>query len=243
MKITACTDLGCKHTENQDFYRAGRLSDDTYWIVLCDGMGGVAEGGRASKMAGEYLQSEIQKHVVDLLTPEAVRSFMMQAVQRCNMRIYEESHKNGEKMITMGTTVVMAIVRDSLAQIVHAGDSRAYVIQKNGIKLLTKDHSIVQELVDSGRITPEQAANHPNKNIITSALGVDTETQIDYDEHKFAKGDVLLLCSDGLSNMVSDARLYEIVTDNEFYRVADKLVQSAVKAGGYDNITAVVLGV
>ncbi len=242
MKLTASTDLGCKHTENQDFYRAGRLRDDTYWIVLCDGMGGVAEGGRASKMAGEYLQREIQKRVTDLLTPEAVRAFLLETVKRCNEQIYAVSHENGTTAITMGTTVVAAIVRDGLAQIVHAGDSRAYLIQKNGIKQLTKDHSIVQELLDSGRITAEQATNHPNKNIITSALGVDTDTRIDYDEHKFAKGDILILCSDGLSNMLSDARIFEIVTDNEFYRVADKLVQSAVQAGGYDNITAVVLG-
>ncbi len=242
MKITAGTDMGCKHTENQDFYRAGRLRDDAYWIVLCDGMGGVAEGGRASKMAGEYLQQEIQNQVVDLLTPESVRAFMLDVVQQCNQRIYDAGQASGSGSATMGTTVVMAIVRDGLIQIVHAGDSRAYLIQKSGIKQLTKDHSIVQELLDSGKITAEQAINHPNKNIITSALGVDTETQIDYDEHKFAKGDVLLLCSDGLSNMVSDARLYEIITENEFYAVADKLVQSAVQAGGYDNITAVVLG-
>ncbi len=240
--MTACTDIGCKHRENQDFYRAGRLSDDSYWIVLCDGMGGVAEGGRASRMAGEFLQREIQKQVTDLLTPEAVQAFMLDAARRCNTRIYETSHENGNTAVTMGTTLVMAIVRDGLAQIVHAGDSRAYLIEKNSIKLLTKDHSIVQELLDSGKITADQATSHPNKNIITSALGVDVETQIDYDEHKFAKGDVLLLCTDGLSNMISDTRLLEIMTDNEFYRAADKLVQCAVQAGGYDNITAVILG-
>lgn len=242
MKITASTDLGCKHTENQDFYRAGRLSDDSYWIVLCDGMGGVAEGGRASRMAGEFMQREIEQKVPDLLTPQAIKEFLLQSARRCNDLIYQASHESGTSKITMGTTIVAAIVRDGLAQLIHAGDSRAYIVQRTGIKQLTKDHSIVQELLDSGRITAEQAANHPNKNIITSALGVDTETRIDYDEHKFTKGDVLILCSDGLSNMLSDARLYEIVTDNEFYRIADKLVQSAVQAGGYDNITAVVLG-
>ncbi|MEG0913024.1 MAG: Stp1/IreP family PP2C-type Ser/Thr phosphatase [Oscillospiraceae bacterium] len=241
MKIAACTDLGCKHTENQDFYRAGRLSDDTYWIVLCDGMGGVTDGGKASRMSGEYLQKEIQKHVVDLLTPESVREFILDCVKRCNRYIYTFSHDGG-KAVTMGTTVVLAIVRDNLVQIAHAGDSRAYLIQKAYIKQLTKDHSIVQELLDSGKITAAQASTHPNKNIITSALGVDTDTQIDYDEHKFSKGDTLLLCSDGLSNMVSEQRLLEIVNEYDFYRVADKMVKVAVEAGGYDNITAVVLG-
>ena len=240
MKITASTDLGCKHTENQDFYRAGRLADDTYWIVLCDGMGGVTDGGTASRMAGEYLQEQIQKNVVDLPTPESVKDFMLDAVRRCNRKIYAFSQE-GETAITMGTTVVMALVRQNLAQIVHAGDSRAYLVSRGTVKLLTKDHSIVQELLDDGKITPEQALNHPNKNIITSALGVDAETRIDYDESRFIKGDNLVLCSDGLSNMVAESKILEIVRDEEFYRSAEKLVKRAVDAGGYDNITAVVL--
>ena len=240
MKITASTDLGCKHTENQDFYRAGRLSDDTCWVVLCDGMGGVRDGGAASRMAGEYLQEQICRQVTDLLTPESVRDFMLEAVRRCNRRIYACSQEADEG-VTMGTTVVMAIVRGSGVQLVHAGDSRAYLVTRGTIRLLTKDHSIVQELLDSGKITPEQAKNHPNKNIITSALGVDTDTRIDYDECRFTKGDTLILCSDGLSNMVSETRMLETVRDTEFYRTADKLVKIAVDAGGYDNITAVVL--
>ena len=240
MKITASTDLGCKHSENQDFYRAGRLADDTYWIVLCDGMGGVTDGGAASKMAGEYLQEQIQKNVVDLPTPESVKDFMLDAVRRCNRKIYTYSQER-EAAITMGTTVVMAIVRQNLVQLVHAGDSRAYLIARGVVKLLTKDHSIVQELLDGGKITPEQALNHPNKNIITSALGVDADTKVDYDEARFGKGDTLMLCSDCLSNMVSESKMLEIVRDETFYRTAEKLVKRAVDAGGYDNITAVVL--
>ncbi len=240
MKITASTDLGCRHTENQDFYRAGRLADDTYWIVLCDGMGGVTDGGTASRMAGEYLQQQIQKNVLDLPTPESIKDFMLDAVRRCNRKIYAFSQE-GEAAVTMGTTVVMAIVRQNLVQLVHAGDSRAYLIARGTIRQLTKDHSIVQELLDGGKITAEQALNHPNKNIITSALGVDADTRIDYDECRFAKGDTLVLCSDGLSNMVSETKMIEIVRDEEFYRSAEKLVKRAVDAGGFDNITAVVL--
>ncbi|MDO4567298.1 MAG: Stp1/IreP family PP2C-type Ser/Thr phosphatase [Oscillospiraceae bacterium] len=240
LKISACTDSGCRHDENEDFYRAGRLADDTHWVVLCDGMGGVADGGRASAMAVQFLQKEILEKSDSLSSPEEVRDFMLEAAARANSYIYEHS-KQGEAS-AMGTTLVMAIVRGNLAQIVHAGDSRAYLISKTAVKRLTRDHSIVQELLDTGKITLEQAVNHPNKNIITSALGVDAETKIDYDECRLAKGEVLMLCSDGLSNMVSDEDMAQIIRENEFYESSEKLIRRAVEAGGFDNITAVLLG-
>ena len=241
LKITASTDAGCRHEENEDFYRAGRLADDTYWVVLCDGMGGVALGGAASALAAQYLQEEITAKIGTVTAPEDVKTFLLDAAARANTLIYERS-KTGGAANAMGTTLVMAAVRGNLAQIVHAGDSRAYLVTKTAIKRLTRDHSIVQELLDTGKITPEQALNHPNKNIITSALGVDTETRIDYDECKLGKGESLLICSDGLSNMVSDDDIATIIRESDFYDSAEKLVRRAVAAGGYDNITAVVLG-
>ena len=241
LRITASTDCGCRHEENQDFYRAGRLSDDTYWVVLCDGMGGVDNGGRASALAAEYLQQQITTRVADILTEQGIRDFMEQSAADANLVIYEESNKQGESS-TMGTTLVMAIIRNNLVQIVHSGDSRAYVVTKSGIKQLTHDHSIVQELLDTGKITPEQALNHPNKNIITSALGVDVETRIDYDEYKLAKGDYFFACSDGLTNMVSESDIVSIIREKDFYDTAETMIRKAVEAGGFDNITAVVVG-
>ncbi|MBR5501604.1 MAG: serine/threonine-protein phosphatase, partial [Oscillospiraceae bacterium] len=105
----------------------------------------------------------------------------------------------------------------------------------------TRDHSVVQELLDAGRLTEEQAMHHPNKNIITSALGVDTDAKIDIDTLRLQKGDILLLCSDGLSNMVSDSEMERLLRDTEFYSAARVLVDNAVQAGGFDNITAVLL--
>lgn len=240
MRITASTHPGCRHEENQDFYRAGKLTDDTYWIVLCDGMGGISSGGRASEMAAEFLQESIQKQIPDLLSNEEIKQFLLDSAKRCNTLILEES-QNAKKPVTMGTTLVMIVVRTNLAHIVHAGDSRAYILQRNTFKQITHDHSIVQELLDSGKITEEQAYNHPNKNIITSALGVDVETRIDYNEQKVNKGDILLACSDGLTNMIKDNEITGIIKETEFYKCAEQLVQKAVEAGGYDNITAVVL--
>ena len=241
MKLTAHTDIGRVYEDNQDYYVAGRLTDDTCWMILCDGMGGMSEGAKASRMAAEYLQEQIERRLLDLITPESIKIFMLEAVRRCNEMVYNHSRSLGGSA-AMGTTVVMAIVRGSLAQIVHAGDSRAYHIKKREIRQITRDHSIVQELLDSGKITPEQAENHPNKNIITSALGIDSEMRVDYNEAKLAKGDMLLICSDGLSNMVSDEELYHTAHETDFYKSVQVMVEKAIAAGGYDNITVVLLG-
>ena len=240
MRITANTHPGCRHEENQDHYRAGRLIDDTYWIVLCDGMGGASAGGQASELAVDFLSENIKKHLPDLMSDDDIKNFLLDYAERCNTMILEESQEP-DRHVTMGTTVVIAVIRGSAAHIVHAGDSRAYLLQKNNLKQITKDHSIVQELLDCGKITEEQAQNHPNKNIITSALGVDANTKIDYNDVKLGKGEMLLACTDGLSNMISDTDIAVIINNVDFYSAAERLVEKAVEAGGYDNVTAIVL--
>ena len=239
LRITAATDAGCRHDVNEDFYRAGRLADGTCWVVLCDGMGGVDGGGQASELAACTLQQRLLQKLPELTDAEQIKSFLLDAAREVNTVVYQQS-KNNAIVRTMGTTLVMAVIRNNLAQIVHSGDSRAYAITKTSIKRLTRDHSIVQELLDSGKITDEQAQNHPNKNIITSAIGVDVSTKIDYDEFKLARGDFFMVCTDGLSNMLTDSRMEEIIRTGEFYETAETLVRCAVDAGGYDNVTAVV---
>lgn len=241
MILTAYTDPGLRHGENQDYYLAGRLADDTYWAVLCDGMGGGADGGAASRLTAETFRREIAERVPDILSEAGIEEFLDRTVRQCNRMILERSSGDPENPVTMGTTVVCAIVRDGVAEIIHAGDSRAYHITKKGIKQITKDHSIVQELLDCGKITPEQARIHPNKNIITSAVGVDGEIKADKNRVKLAGGDMLLLCSDGLSNMLEDRDLELMAKAEDFYGSAEAMVKKAVEAGGYDNITAVLL--
>lgn len=240
MRITAATHPGCRQEENQDSYKAGRLADDTYWLVLCDGMGGVSSGGVASEMAVNFLSETIIRRMPDILSAEEIKKFLLDSAVRANEMILEES-KRGESPITMGTTLVMAVIRGNMVYYAHAGDSRLYLFQRGALRQLTHDHSIVQELLDSGKITPEQAYNHPNKNIITSALGVDATTRIDYDEHKLSKGDMLLACSDGLSNMIQDNDMAMTLKETDFYSTADVLIKQAVDAGGYDNITAIIV--
>lgn len=238
--MIAYTHPGCRHGENQDHYRAGRLADDTHWMVLCDGMGGAASGGEASGMAVAFLAEHIERRMPDLLGEQEVKRFLQELAGRCNRLILEQGNSQAQP-VTMGTTLVMAVVRGGLAQMIHAGDSRAYVMQKGILRQITHDHSVVQELLDCGKITPEQAYNHPNKNIITSALGVDVYTKIDYNEVRLGKGDLLLLCSDGLTNMLKDAEIAHILRETEFFHIAARLVERAVEAGGYDNITTVAL--
>jgi len=240
LRITGSTHPGCRHDENQDSFRGGRLSDDSYWIVLCDGMGGASSGGMASEMAVDYLTRSIQQNVPEMETADEVRTFLLDAAARCNDLILTQS-QSPEIPVTMGTTVVITIIRGGLCQVVHAGDSRAYLLARDSMRQLTHDHSIVQELLDCGKITPEQAYNHPNKNIITSALCVDANTQIDYNESPIGKGDILLVCTDGLTNMVREEVIAPMLRDADFFRTADRLVEKAIEAGGFDNITAVVL--
>ncbi len=241
MIVTAFTDPGLRHGENQDFYLAGRLSDDTYWAVLCDGMGGGTDGGEASRIAAETFGCAVCERVPDILSDEGIKDFIIETANRCNSLIYERSKNSSENPVMMGTTIVCVIVRGGVAHIASSGDSRAYHINRSGIRQITKDHSIVQELLDCGKITAEQARNHPNKNIITSALGVDEVLRIDSYEVRLFKDDALLLCSDGLSNMLTHAEIEKIVRDEDFYACAEAMVKKSVEAGGYDNITAIVL--
>ena len=141
----------------------------------------------------------------------------------------------------MGTTVVCAIVRDNQAYIVHAGDSRAYVINNGNIRQITTDHSMVQDLLLRGKITPEEAEHHPNKNIITRAVGVNKAIEIDFEQIDLEDDDTLLICTDGLSNYVSNDEMLELMSDGKHYAFADRLVKKANENGGGDNITVVVI--
>ena len=141
----------------------------------------------------------------------------------------------------MGTTCDLVFVRGEVAHVVHVGDSRTYSIRDGKILQITEDHSLVQEMVRRGELTPDQAMHHPNKNLITRALGISHEVHIDYIEAEFSKGDVLLICSDGLSNYVSKADMVRTVTEQKGELLIDTLVEIAKRHGGHDNITVTVV--
>ena len=239
MKLVAKTDIGSQRSENQDSYRGGRRPDDAVWGAVCDGMGGARGGRLASTMAVDALQQAIEAGIDEAHTPQAGRALLESAVEQANRSVYEKA-RGTPSLSGMGTTVVCALVRGGLAQYVHVGDSRIYLFHGHSICQLTKDHSIVQELVEKGSITAEEAAFHPRKNLITRALGVGPQVEIDFGEIVLSPGDILVLCTDGLSNYVTVDEMEEIIQNTAFYEMADALVDRALKAGGLDNVTVLL---
>ena len=240
MRIVAKTDKGIVRDSNQDAYAVGEFSDEVVWSVVCDGMGGVAGGNIASVLAVKVISDKINASYRDKMRDSSIRNMLDSALTAANIEVYDFAETRPD-LKGMGTTVVCAIVRDNQAYIAHAGDSRAYVINKGNIHQVTTDHSMVQDLLDRGKITNEEAEHHPNKNIITRAVGVDKSINIDFSQIDLNEDDVLLLCTDGLSNYVSNDEMIEIMSDGKQYAFADRLVNRANKNGGGDNITVVII--
>ena len=242
MKLVAKTDIGSQRSENQDSYRGGRRPDDAVWGAVCDGMGGARGGRLASTMAVDALQQAIEAGIDEAHTPQAGRALLESAVEQANRSVYEKA-RGTPSLSGMGTTVVCALVRGGLAQYVHVGDSRIYLFRNNKLLQLTKDHSMVQEMVEQGALTEEEAQNHPRKNLFTRALGVGRDVEADFGEKEVSPRDILLLCSDGLSNCVSVPQIEETLARTPFYEAADALVQKALEGGGLDNITVLLMQV
>ncbi len=240
MKLAGKTDVGRVRRENQDDYRAGELPGGAAWGLVCDGMGGARGGREASHGACDVIERSFQEHYSHC-AHGSEEQFLTQALENANHYIFQKSAQE-ESLAGMGTTVVCALVRDGRAYICHAGDSRAYLFHAGRLHQLTHDHSYVQELVDCGTITPEEAEHHPQKNIITRALGVDYRLSPDCTSVVVLKGDMLLLCSDGLTNAVPLAEIEALLARVPFYDLPDRLIEAANAAGGQDNITALLLG-
>ena len=201
MKIAAITDIGSCRQENQDNYCAQQLAGGTAWGIVCDGMGGVNGGRIAARIATDTMQQYFARHM-KALQPGMEKTFLMRGFDITNRAVYEKSTSDPE-MQGMGTTGVCAYASRGMAHVVHAGDSRAYLFHAGGLRQITRDHSMVQQLVDSGQITRERAAVHPQKNLITRALGVSANIVPEYNRCEIEAGDILLLCTDGLTNMVA----------------------------------------
>lgn len=240
MRIVAKTDKGNVRDSNQDAYAVGEFSDEVVWSVVCDGMGGAAGGNIASALAVKVISDRINASYRDQMRDPSIKNMLDSALAAANIEVYDFAESQPE-LRGMGTTVVCAIVRDSQAYIAHAGDSRAYVINNGNIKQITTDHSMVQDLLSRGRITAEEAEHHPNKNIITRAVGVDKSIKIDFEQIDLSDDDILMLCTDGLSNYVSNEEITELMSDGKHYAFADRLVQKANLNGGGDNITVVII--
>jgi PPM family protein phosphatase len=224
----ARTDTGRQRSANEDAYFA---RSPVY--AVADGMGGAQAGEVAAGIAAEVFE----EHFPDGVDPERE---LTRIASEANRRIYELARKDSSRS-GMGTTLTGAIVSDNEVSIVHVGDSRAYLLRDGELRQLTRDHSLVEELRRRGQLTVEEAEEHPQRSIITRALGPEADVEPDVHTHQARSGDVFLICSDGLTSMVREERLHEILTGSDSLEEAvDRLVEEANRAGGRDNITAVL---
>ncbi|MCR5484001.1 MAG: Stp1/IreP family PP2C-type Ser/Thr phosphatase [Clostridiales bacterium] len=242
MKITQKTDIGKFRRSNQDACAAGEFPNGMVWAVVCDGMGGASGGDIASSTSVKLISERLVSSYRDGMSSNSIRHLLFSAIEAANSIVYDMSCSNPE-LEGMGTTVVVAFLSGETAYIAHAGDSRAYKISGGMISQLTRDHSMVQEMVENGELTPVEAKAHPRKNIITRALGVEETILIDFCEESFNSGDVLLICTDGLTNFVETDEIIEVVRASEGGEIAEKLVDRANDNGGKDNITVVTVTV
>lgn len=239
MQIFSKTDRGRVRTDNQDAYFAGKITDDSVFAVVCDGMGGANAGNVASELAVRHISEYVIRSYRDGMNMTDTEKTLKNAIVSANISLYDKAVNNAE-LAGMGTTAVAAFVKDGTAVIAHVGDSRIYLV--NGeIKQLTRDHSVVQSLIESGKITPEDAKVHPRKNVITRALGAEENVAVDSDCINLSDGDTLLLCSDGLTNFLDDKDILTVFQNSDISAVAERLVEEANKNGGGDNITVVTV--
>ncbi|MFV0558573.1 MAG: Stp1/IreP family PP2C-type Ser/Thr phosphatase [Enterococcus sp.] len=239
MEICYQTDVGKRRNTNQDY--AGVFSDENHrtLAILADGMGGHQAGDVASKQTVEDLGLAWQ--TANLNTPEQAIAWLEEHIQKENEVIYQNGQAQAE-LAGMGTTLVAMALFEQQFALAHVGDSRAYVLRQGEFIQLTEDHSLVNELVLSGEITPEMALNHPRKNILTRSVGMPGTVKVDVITHFMEAHDIFLLASDGLTNMVSPAEISNILSEKRPLKDKVKqLITTANEAGGVDNITALVI--
>lgn len=240
MKTAHKTDIGRTRIVNEDRAIVLTSPKGITLAVVADGMGGHQAGDIASQLTVETFQHELE-NLEDPLTSENQEEFIKMTIAKANDTVYQMSLKN-QQYLGMGTTVVIAIATENEFQIAHIGDSRAYQYTNRKIVQLTEDHSLVNELVKSGEITTEAAQHHPRRNVLTRALGTEKWVEADIRKYEWNHSDILLLCSDGLSNQVHPEQIEQTLSGTEDLDTkADRLVQLALEAGGDDNITVILL--
>ena len=218
-----------------------QLDRNSAICVVCDGMGGAKSGNVASSLAAETFIREVKRGYSALMDREKADQMLRTAVKQANFTVFDQSQQF-EEYSGMGTTLVAVLMRGKKATIVNVGDSRAYGIGPEGIFQLSTDHSVVQMMVDRGELTPEAAKTYPGKNLITRAVGTEPMVMCDIFHTDVARGDYLLLCSDGLSNMMDDQEiLFEVVHGADPALCCQRLLDIAKNRGAPDNVTSVLI--
>lgn len=241
MKYGACSHTGNIRDTNQDSYFINE-NDNFPVFVVADGMGGHNGGEIASRITVDVIKNNTDIYYEKLIKGKLpIPGFIRKTLELCNEEIYNASNEN-KIYKGMGTTVTMGCIFEGKLYIGHIGDSRAYIFRDNDIRQITKDHSLVAQLVNNGTITEEEAVNHPQRNIITRALGTDADVKIDIYDYDLFKDDIILLCTDGLTNMVNETEILHAINDSEDVQsICDTLINHANDNGGHDNSTVLII--
>lgn len=231
--------MGKVRKTNQDIYALNKLSNHCSYALVCDGMGGQNGGNVASQLSRDVIIEEISTHLDENMQDNEIQKVMENALKAANDLVHQKA-LDEPLLAGMGTTAVLAVVKDYSAHIVHVGDSRAYLLSQNSLFQMTKDHSFVEMLVDKGKLTRLQAQHDPRKNQITRAIGVLPEIEVDYSKWHLQDGDKLLLCTDGLTNICPIDIIASILGQYDAIQATQHLIDEANDRGGDDNITVVV---
>ena len=241
MQFWALTDPGISRSQNQDAYQIESLDKNTLLCVVCDGMGGAKSGNVASSLAADVFTQEVKRTWSSDATPERLEQILYGAVKLANFTVYDQARQFPE-FDGMGTTLVALVVRGKQATVINVGDSRAYMVNGNGITQITTDHSLVQMMIDRGELAPEKARLYPGKNYITRAIGIEEQVACDIFHRGVTRGDCFLLCSDGLSNMMDDQEiLFEVAHGQDRSQCCQRLLDIAKKRGAPDNVTSILV--
>ena len=241
MQYWGLTDMGCSRSQNQDTFQLEALDKNTLLCVVCDGMGGAKSGNIASGLAADVFTQEVKRSWKSGMDSQEQEQMLRGAVKLANFTVYDQAQQL-EEFSGMGTTLVAALIHGKQAVIVNVGDSRAYHIDRDGIEQVSVDHSVVQMMVHRGELTPEQAKHYPGKNLITRAIGTEPVVICDVFHRRLERGDCLLLCTDGLSNLIDDQEiLFEVVHGLDKSKCCERLLEIAKKRGAPDNVTSTLV--
>lgn len=240
MRYVTATDKGLVRGNNEDFHAALEAGDDAVFVIA-DGMGGHAYGELASRTAVEYVLSSLPRELEAARTKRAIEDVLHLMVEKANVKVYLESLDKSENK-GMGTTLTIAVLRDWRLYLSHIGDCRVYLLHGSSLNRLTVDHTLVQELIDAGSITEEEALTHPKRHILVKSLGVNEYMSPDTYSFDISEGDLILMCSDGLYGYVDEETIRSILRRHkDLGACADQLVAAANQAGGKDNVTVILI--
>ena len=240
MEAWGLSDPGNVRQQNQDAYRIETFDRRSMLCVVCDGMGGAKSGNIASALAIDVFVQEVEATRTSGMTDEQIGRMLKAGVKQANFSVYDQAMQFAD-FEGMGTTLVAAYIEENRAFVVNVGDSRAYLLNNNGVGQITTDHSLVQVMIQRGELTPEEARHYPGKNLITRAIGTEPVVECDLFRLQVERGDRILLCTDGLSNLVDEQEmLFEVVHGVNRQLCCQRLLEIAKSRGAPDNVTSVL---